>query len=238
MNTRKLQFYSAGKRLEGTFVAPSGDIKGALLRISGGANIGHSPNEWQEILAKSGIASFAFDFRGVDKSEGELHDTNLNTRLADSKKAYSEFVKLLGHDVDISILGVSMGAPIAIWLAHEVQITHLLLAVAAAYPADSHNKNFGKAFSQSIRREGAWRTSVEFSKLQELKLPVLFASALKDDIIPRDITAQYRDVIRDIGGVSIDFDVPHAFLRSSSDYPKERHAFWAAVCNFITSTAT
>ncbi len=226
-------FQSRGEVLSATVATPDKPIKGALLRISGGYNAGYKPAEWQDQLLGRGIASFTFDFAGVGGSSGELSSTNLETRLADARSALEYFRGRLPEGTPVHVLGVSMGAPIAIWLAGDVELAGLILAVAAAYPSGSHDKDFGEPFSTAIRGEGLWRDSVEFDMLRAINAPLMLVNALRDEVIPGAITDNYTSIVESKNGKVVDYDVHHAFMRRIEKDNDVRAQFWDDIADFI-----
>ncbi len=208
-----------------------------LLRISGGHNAGHRPNDWQSTLAQQGITSVAFDFPGVGSSSGDLKSTNLNIRLKHSLDVYQYVKDRIANDGPIFVLGVSMGGPIAIRMMSQVDAAGLLLCVSAAYPPDAWSKNFGDAFSQSIRRENAWKESSDFHLLSEVTCPILFGSAHNDEVIPKDITEKYHAVIEQKHQKYVEYEAPHAFIRLESETPEEKSRFWRDLVDFIHSVS-
>lgn len=235
MKIQKKIIPSHGERLSAAIALPDGDMKAALVRISGGHISPHSPNHWQEPLADRGIASVTFDFSGIGESTGKLEDTNLLIRLKNTESVIDYFKDIVGQDVPLIILGVSMGAPLAIWLAQKQAFAGLALAVPAAYPKDSHDKNFGSAFTDIIRIDESWRDSVEFDGLRSLSLPILLATARDDEVIPPEIIQTYKQIIADKDQVAEEFDAPHPFLRAAAEFEGERARFWTLLGDFILS---
>ena len=224
---------SNGNKLAATIILPEGRPKAALIRIGGGYIAGHWPNNWQASLAKQGIASIGFDFPGVGGSTGSLNETSLTTRFEDARNVIKYFKAQLNSNLEVSILGVSMGAPIAIWLAKELKFNAVVIAVPAAYPKSSYTKNFGDDFSKEIRIEGAWKSSDEFKKLEDLSAPTLLISAKQDEIIPREIIDRYHKILKLKNQPTVEFDAPHAFLRENGSFPELVKEFWETVAEFI-----
>ncbi len=212
-------------------------MHGALLRIGGGYLASHKPNNWQARLAKTNIASLAFDFAGVGDSSGKLEDTSLNTRIIDATNVLEYFYGYLGRNIKISLLGVSMGAPIAIQLAQSNKVQDLIIAVAAAYPKKSFSKNFINEFSQIIRKKDAWKSTQEFNRLKKLNIPIMLVSAKHDDVIPKDITAQYSQIVKAKNGSIIEYNTIHQFMRSEDEHKNTEiiEDFWNSVSDFVNN---
>lgn len=235
MATEHMNFVSNKLTLAATVVS-SGKAKpvAGLIRISGGANLPHWPNDWQEILASSGVTSISFDFAGVGDSEGELKRTNLLTRLEDSRQALELFADYAGIGPEsICIMGVSMGAPLAIKLAGEAKAGSLVLAAPAAYPEEAWDKNFGEDFSAAIRVPNGWESSVEFDGLNSFLGKILLAYGEKDEVIPALILKRYSQIVKDKNQTAVTLDTTHTFLREQSNEGRARDEFWRELVEFI-----
>lgn len=233
--TKHIAFYSNGFNLAATIVLPEDDRSIAgVIRIGGGANLSHRPNRWQEWLGSNNITSMAFDFTGVGNSEGKLGETNLSTRLEDARAALETFQKSIGMNTDhIYIMGVSMGAPIAIQLGVEYQCKGLILASPAAYSRGVWGKNFGEPFSKAVRAKEGWKDSEEFETLRSFPGEILFAYSGHDDVIPAPILETYDEIIVSKEGTRLVLDASHAFLREQSNETDAKKKFWSSVHGLI-----
>jgi pimeloyl-ACP methyl ester carboxylesterase len=71
-------------------------------------------------LAKLGIASLRFDFRGCGDSDGEFSDTAIATQVEDARQALAVLRAQPGIDSDrLAVVGYSLGSAIASQLADE-----------------------------------------------------------------------------------------------------------------------
>jgi len=84
-----------------------------------------------EQLAKCGIASFRFDFRGAGDSEGDFRDTTIHTMLEDGLSAF-KYIHHIPHidSEKISFVGLSMGGCIASLLTEQLSTKSLSLWAA------------------------------------------------------------------------------------------------------------
>lgn len=195
-----ISFESEGHKLIGTlYKAPN--EKASVLLIAGGANThrheGYYPY-WQELLLQNGVTTFNFDFRGVGESEGNLNESNLDSRVEDAKAAL-EILEQHSSTENIYVVGVSMGGPVAIRIA-DPSIKGILLVVPAAYSEEARDKNFGPAFSEAIRKPESWKYSPDFEKLKEYSGRTFLLYADKDEVIPKGISLTYSEIVEAKGG--------------------------------------
>jgi alpha/beta superfamily hydrolase len=196
----KISFVSNGLKLFGTlYKAPN--EKAAALLIAGGGNKHRDDgyySAWQEVFVKAGISTLNFDFRGVGESEGNLDESNLNTRTDDARVAL-EFLKANTDTKNIFIVGTSMGGPIAIRIVDSF-IKGLLLAVPAAYSKEADGMNFGPDFSEVIRIPESWGDSLEFDRLKQYSGNTFLLYGDKDEVVPKDIFLNYEEIVKLNGG--------------------------------------
>lgn len=238
MSNEHLEFTVEGMRLAGTIMRPDDQpARAGLLRIGGGANQPHRPNQWQQWLARQNIASFGFDFRGVGESDCKLEETTLNTRLEDARAAWETFAQHTGATIDeIYLLGTSMGAPLAIRVAAEYQAAGLILASPAAYTPEAFDKPFGSEFSAVIQEPGSWEQSQEFEMLETYNGRWLLTCAGRDEVIPTPILEHYTDITSRHDQTLLKLDTCHAFLRETSPELEARSRFWQEVISFLHPT--
>lgn len=178
----------------------------------------------------------AFDFTGVGNSEGVLEETNLSTRLEDARVAFETFWKTASIDLDhMYIMGVSMGAPIAIQLVAEYQCKGLIMASPAAYSRRAWDENFGEPFSKVIRTEEGWKDTKEFETLRSFSGETLLVYSEHDDVIPAPILETYDEIIGSKDGTRLVLNASHAFLREQSKETDAKKKFWGSVHGFIKS---
>lgn len=71
-------------------------------------------------LAKHGIASLRFDFRGCGESDGDFSDTSISTQVADARRALAVLREQANVDVSrLAVVGFNLGSAIASQLADE-----------------------------------------------------------------------------------------------------------------------
>ncbi len=68
-----------------------------------------------ELLAKEGIASLRFDFRGCGDSEGSLSEASFNEMISDAVAASKHLLTLEGIDISrMGVFGASLGGALAV----------------------------------------------------------------------------------------------------------------------------
>lgn len=127
MKEKRLKFASRdGLKLHGTLAKPSGKITGALLMVHG---ITSDRSEWgifdkvAEEVAKDGIASLRFDFRGHGDSALEPTMISLGGILSDVLAAWDELERRLdgdGKDLKRYTLGSSYGGGLSYAAASRI----------------------------------------------------------------------------------------------------------------------
>lgn len=236
MIVEQTEFHCNGLQLASTVVMPRDKpAKTGVIRVGGGANLPHWPNQWQETLASSDIASISFDYAGVGNSQGRLNETSLSTRLADARRACEVFRDVADVASNTAyIMGVSMGAPIAIQIAIEYQHKGVILASPAAYSQHAWDKTFGDAFREIVREGESWRDSVEFGSLRTFPGEVLLAYGSQDAVIPTSILEMYSDIAEGKDGTKLVLDATHSFLREQNNETAAQKEFWDSVVEFVS----
>ena len=102
LNQKKVKFLSKdGLKLHGTLAIPKGNISGIMLMVHG---ITSDRSEWgifdmvAEEMAKEGIASLRFDFRGHGDSSLDQNLISLGGILSDVLSAWGELENQIGAD--------------------------------------------------------------------------------------------------------------------------------------------
>ena len=156
-----------------------------------------------ELLAKAGIASFRFDFRGSGDSEGNFSDMTLEGEVDDALAAFEFIVKQPHIDTNhIGIFGRSFGGAIAIMAARRFGNVKSIALWAPVFNAAqweekwelAEAKKIAEAEKQALMRIEGQLPSLSFYKelfnmrldqeLEALKnVPMLHIHGLKDPIV-------------------------------------------------------
>lgn len=198
---------SGGVELPGSLVVPRGKIKSAVLFFPGGGNtrLEEGPvlagrKAWQERLADWGVASFAFDYRGIEGTGVGLNETSLATRSEDAAAAYDVLKEATGID-RVFAIGVSMGAVAAVQLAQERKLTGICFVCPAAYSKAAHTISFGPDFTTELHKDDDQSQYLEFDLLRQYKGKLLLAYGGKDLVIPVQIIETYKNIVSAKHGV-------------------------------------
>ena len=140
-----------------------------------------------ESLAHLGHAVHLFDFRS--NTPGNIFNQHsLFDRYLDTRAVYEWLVGESGYNqCPTTVIGVSMGGPLAIRLAEQFPaIQELILIAPAAYSRFVFNRGvrFGPRFKKIINLPVSWITSQSFAELQRVGAPVLLIIYLRDNVIP------------------------------------------------------
>ncbi len=137
------------------------------------------------LIAKDyGISSFLFDFSGDGVSSGTLQTSSLKKRINESIATLSSS----GFSEQISICAFSMGGHIALELLTLVKVRSLILFYPAIYIADAVDFPFSDScFTDTIRRERSWETSLVLKNLNTFTENLLIISGDKDTVIPHEV---------------------------------------------------
>ena len=201
--------------LHGVVALPDQPLGLGVLFLHGG---GHSNSERylkiQEIMAKSGITTLAFDFRGCGKSEGKFSESSLENRLEDAGHALNHFMKSTSfQEEQIFLWGSSMGGHIATRLSEKhVNLSGIILQSAAAYGIEVESIPFGPEFTDKLNELYSWQNSLAFSSFEKFPGRKLVIYGSDDDVIPTEIQEKYQG-LAGIQNVYVLKDGIHSMLR-------------------------
>lgn len=237
---------SEGQDLSYSLFTPDTSLKRphpAVLFLHGAAQEHSNGRVWfngvQEVLAKNGIASFAFDVRGVGQSDGEYYDSTLEHRLADARDACAFFTQHRYVDPNrVFVVGLSMGGHIASRLAggSPEDYRGLVEINGAVYRRDAESARLKPydEFTIAIREEGAWRDSFAFEDLARYPGPVLFFDSARDDVVPMEVKATNRASVQNLEGVIMLPVQKHAFFSGQDEESAHaRDLFGRELTDFI-----
>jgi len=236
MSYEEVKINSGGNSLVGGLCLVD-QPKGGVLFISGGGTQPHRLfREWQERLAAAGYSSLAFDFPGVGDSPGELADSSLNSRLADSERALAYLAERAGlGERRVIVCGRSMGGPLALRLAAEYQLAKTILLFPAAYAAEAYGQRFGDGFTEILRRQNSWAGSPDFDLAEKLPGELLVVYGDADPIIPRPIQDRYLEIGQRKGRAAVIPGAGHtgSFWGDDPSATKLRDELYAIVDEFL-----
>ena len=160
----------------------------ALLLHGAGSSTAEGFADLRSFLNDQGIGSAAFDCIGHGRTGGLQLGTSLAQRVAQVEAV----AQSLGRgSSELTVIGFSMGAYVAVQVAAAVGANGLGLAVPAAYAPDAFNLPFGPAFTAVLRRPGSWSESNAFDRISQYTGHLLVLSAERDQIVPGEIPHRY-----------------------------------------------
>ncbi|MGB9642234.1 MAG: alpha/beta hydrolase family protein [Candidatus Ratteibacteria bacterium] len=107
-------------------------------------------------LAYNGIACLRFDFMGSGDSAGNFEDMTLETEIQDACQAHKYLTSLpFISRKTIGILGLSMGAIPASFVASKISLTALCLWSPVAYPEEISEKILTAAMRKKLQTQNS-----------------------------------------------------------------------------------
>ncbi len=237
----KIEFSSVRHRLVANLYLPdnsSRDQTPGVFFIHGGGPHGKSKvKNLQRYLCDNGFGSFAYDSSGFGESGGVREEETLESRLEDAERGFDVFQQYFDPD-NSSVVGMSMGADIAINLTGKKNIHNLLLLAPAAYPEEARTEPLQLGFTRRIRTDKeSWQDAPVFSRLQEYSGSVLIMYGENDRIIPGRMRKKFRGIIENKGEFLVLSNASHNFLRPHTDLEvqAEQVAF-SEIARFLSSS--
>lgn len=167
--------------LKGT-IHGTGDPR--MLFVHGASQVGSARSDmFRQHLAKSGIASAAFDFIGAGETGGDIFKTSLEDRFSQAR-AVLDSVHLLKP---LILASTSMGADTALRLTQRYPVGTLILFVPAFYSREAYRVPFQEHFDTIYAREDKWRDSDTWDILRAFTGSLLVIGAGNDEEISHEI---------------------------------------------------
>jgi len=168
-----------GCRLHGWYL-PASEARGTVLFCHGNAgNISHRL-ETLTLLHGLGFNVLIFDYRGYGRSTGSPSEQG---SYADVLAAWTHLLSERGESPSrIVLMGRSLGAGVAVWLARRVNPAALVIESGFTSVPD-----LGKRIYPFLPRFLARLRYDSLSCMAELSCPVLVAHSPDDEIVPYDM---------------------------------------------------
>ena len=168
---------SDGERLHGWFV-PVPQARGTVLLFHGNAgNISHRI-DYLIMLRRLGYSSFIVEYRGYGQSSGAPSEPGT---YRDAEAAWQHLTEKRGiAPARVALLGESLGAAVAAWLAAEREPGALVLASAFTSVPDLGAEVYPFL---PVRLLSRFRYDTR-SALARVRAPVLVAHSPHDEIVP------------------------------------------------------
>ncbi len=194
-----------------------------VVVLGGGSNISFKDPVHGDVdlrLLKIGASSLVFDYRGVGDSARLLPETSLDTRLEDTLAAI-QMVEKRFPEREVYLMGISMGADVAVRASEVTRVDGLILVAPMAYPEDVRSIPFGPDMKIVKSNRIAGLRSPEFNTLERFGGAILLAYPRLDDIVPHELLEKYHATVeKKRGDVLVLETTEHIFLRN----PDEVHS--------------
>ncbi|TSC89939.1 MAG: hypothetical protein G01um10142_499 [Parcubacteria group bacterium Gr01-1014_2] len=177
----------------GNLVVIYGGTKEANFRFTVAGSLG-------EKLADLYFNVYCFDFRSNLVAD-RFYEFGLYDRLCDAREVVQWVLET--QKAPLSLMGLSMGGPLAVTIASELgdKIKNLFLVAPAAYHREAMKPEvkFGPQFSEIIRGNGncSWKETDSFEEAKRVSASTLIVEFRKDETIPHEIPMSYW---RNVGG--------------------------------------
>lgn len=197
--------------IKGEYISVSASVvsrsKQTVLFLFGGSRTQAKERftEWSKKLAVAGINSVSFDYSGTGQSSGDFYRSSLKRRIQEASGVLKWIRTTLEQSDRITVCGGSMGATIALGVAHRYNriVKNLILFCPAAYAKEAHATTFGPEFTQLIKKQNSWKNSPAFEWLGKFTGRLLFIIPDHDEVISADITEKFRQSATNAGQVEI-----------------------------------
>lgn len=210
MSEQPVTFLSGGQQVVGMFHLPENASRcPAIVMFHGFTGSKHETRrlfvQVARALARSGIASLRFDFRGSGDSAGEFHEMSVSSLCADARASLAWVAARSEVDpARIGILGMSLGGMVASLLSHEYET----IKTAVLWCPVTNPKRLIEMRSTPLGQKqldetgitdlGGWavgRRFIEemvavepFAALRRAKFPLLFVHGDADETVPIEHT--------------------------------------------------
>ena len=155
-----------------------------ILFVHGATLAGSARSDMlRQHLAKSGIASAAFDFIGAGETGVDIFGSSLDDRLSQARAV----IDAIHFSKPLILVGTSMGADTVLRLTQHYPVSTLILFVPAFYSKDSYAVKFVDNFDIIYARENKWKDSDAWDILREFAGSLLVIGAQNDEEISNEI---------------------------------------------------
>jgi pimeloyl-ACP methyl ester carboxylesterase len=174
--------------LVGDRLTPASCEGTALLLHGAGTSTGQGFAELRAFLYARQIETIAFDFVGHGRTGG----AQLGTTVAQRVEQALAIVRSQGLAApQLTVIGFSMGAYVAVLVASALGAQRMCLAIPAAYAQEAYTVPFGPQFTEVLRRPRGWESSDAFGLMQAYTGHLLVLAAEHDQAIPAEIPGLY-----------------------------------------------
>lgn len=219
-----VEFENQGQKIRGMIHLPEDSNKkypGVIL-LHGFTGNRYEPFfmfvRFSRYLARKGIASLRFDFRGSGESEGEFEEMTVSSEISDAEKALDFFRNHEKIDEDrIALVGLSMGGLVAACTSgrnpDKIRAAALWSAVGDMYELvnKSIKENYGIEDISSIQQDriphgGVYlgknffmdlKNANGFTEISKFNGNVLICHCKGDPVVPYEHAMRYKEILKD-----------------------------------------
>jgi esterase/lipase len=194
MRKQPIEFKVKGEILRGNLYIPKIKLPPAVIIFHGSGGTGDSQIPLAENLAKKGILSFHFNFRGCGRSEGNFLEQTIGDALLDARAAFNLLLELEVNKERIGICGSSFGGNIATLILPEFSVKSLVLKAPAALNLSSDSKIDMGGLEEEVRyfsNRRNWENAVNFENIKKFKGDLLIIKSGKDENVPSEMVDMF-----------------------------------------------
>ncbi len=224
--SERVQIPSGSRWLDAVWVRPAAgvEVKAAVLICHG---IGEVVEHWaraQELLAEHGVATLVFNYSGCGRSRGKL---SAHRCERDAQAAFW-WLREQMPDVEVALLGFSLGSGVATAVTRQIPIAGLVLCEAYT------------SFREAVRSVGApawacgvvpdvWRTE---EALRGCRVPVLVVHGEQDGLFPVAMAERLARAAGEWGELVVVAGMGHADLHAEA-----RVVDWRPILERLTAVS-
>lgn len=164
-----------------------------VLPGAGTANMDRYEMLGQELAAR-GLLTVTFDYLGQGSSEGVLKQQSLKARY-EQLRYLLEILDLENREltlVSFSMSGQTVGDVVG---RSDLTVRNVVLCSPAAYAEAAWEMRFDSDFTETIRKNGSWRTSSAFGHLNNYDGYSALVLPESDTVIPAEVSEQYEKAL-------------------------------------------
>ena len=195
MKVKECTFSSGGERIDGTIYFPEGKGKfpGVVIYHGLGSRKDRYTDRAQ-VLAKNGIVTLNFSFRGCGKSGGDFKVQTVRNGMQDALSGFYHLTSYTEIDKEkIGVYGGSCGGYLAALITEKRPVKSLILSAPAIYKDEWWDRSAESiAYETSeYRHSGENFNTKAITAIKNYPGSLLVIKHEKDEVIPERVTNAY-----------------------------------------------